>query len=63
LPETERRALTREEAANLYGVHETVISRAIHAETGPRLRAKKVGRQYRIHLDDLEAWFASLPDA
>jgi excisionase family DNA binding protein len=61
LPEsTDRRALSRNEAADLYGVHETVISRAIHAG---ELAAKKVGRQYRIETDALKAWFDALPDA
>lgn len=53
-------ALSRAEAADKYGVHVNVITAAIHSGA---LQAKKVGRQYRIHVEQLEAWFAGLPDA
>lgn len=55
-----REALTREEAADLYGVSFDTIKRAIHAGD---LKAKRVGRRYRVHRDDLRAWWDSLPDA
>lgn len=55
-----REALTREEAAELYGVSFSTIKRAIHAG---HLRAKRVGVQYRVSRADLRAWWDSLPDA
>lgn len=59
----ERLVLTRQEAADLYGVHVNVISAAIHTTEGSGLRAKRIGRAYAIHVDDLAAWWQSLPDA
>lgn len=55
-----RRAVTRQEAADMYGVSFDVIKRAINAQ---QLPAKKVGRTYRVSLDDLAAWWEGLPDA
>lgn len=55
-----RAALSRAEAADMYGVHENAITAAIHSGA---LQAKKVGRQYRIGVDALQAWFEALPDA
>lgn len=55
-----RAAVTRAEAAAMYGVGEKVITQAIHSGALP---AKLVSRRYRIGVGDLAAWFASLPDA
>lgn len=55
-----RAAVTRQEAAAMYGVGLNVISEAIHSG---ELRAKRVGRQFRIAVADAQAWFESLPDA
>lgn len=56
----ERRAVTRQEAADMYGVSFDTIKRAINKGALP---AKKVGPQYRVDVKDLAAWFAALPDA
>lgn len=56
----EQQAYSRDEAARLYGVSLSVIERAIHRGD---LRAKKVGRKYRIDLAALRDWFNNLPDA
>lgn len=57
-----RIAVSREEAADLVGMHPRLISEAIHRVEN-RLPAKKVGRRYFIAVDDLRAWIAQLPDA
>lgn len=51
------------EAAAASGVSADYIKRAIHATTGPSLRAKKAGAKYLIRRVDLEDWLQSLPDA
>ena len=56
----QREALSRQEAAELYGVSFDTIKRAVNSG---HLRAKRVGRRYRIGRADLRAWFESLPDA
>lgn len=63
------RAVSRRKAAALYDVGVDVIDKAIHSGA---LRARKVGGvvidgelrhfRYRIHIDDLERWFAALPE-
>lgn len=53
-------AVSRQEAASLVRLDVRAISEAIHSGALP---AKKVGRHYRIAVDDLRAWFAQLPDA
>lgn len=60
---TAERAYTIPEAAALKGVSQDTIRKAIHAIEPPLLRAKKVGRGYRISASALEAWFESLDDA
>lgn len=54
------RAVTRDQAAAMYGISLNTIRRAIHAGS---LRARMVGRSYRLDVDDLAAWFAALPEA
>jgi excisionase family DNA binding protein len=54
-----RRAFSKDEAAQLYGVSLQTINRAIHSG---RLRAKKVGRYYRISSEALAEWFEGLED-
>lgn len=52
--------VTRIEAARMCGVNPRVITEASRSGA---LRAKLVGRQYRIAVSDLRAWFESLPNA
>lgn len=54
-----RKAYSKDEAAHLYGVSLQTINRAIHSG---RLRAKKIGRSYRISTDALAEWFEGLED-
>lgn len=56
-------AYTIAEAAALKGVSPDYVRRAIHRTEAPFLRAKKVGKSYRIAASALEEWWASLPDA
>jgi excisionase family DNA binding protein len=56
-------AYTVTEAAALKRVSPDLIKRAIRATEGNTLRAKKVGRGYRIPASALEAWFDGLADA
>lgn len=56
-------AYTIPEAAAIKRVSPDVIRRAIKATEGPFIRAKKVGRGYRIPASELDRWFASLEDA
>lgn len=51
------------EAAECKRVSETVIRRAVKATAGNVLKAKKVGRTYRIAASELDAWFERLDDA
>jgi excisionase family DNA binding protein len=55
-----RAAVSRDEAAAMYGVSLNTIRRAIASGA---LRAKKVGPKYRIDVAELRAWFEALPDA
>lgn len=57
------KAYTVTEAAERKGVSTGTIRRAIHATEGPCLNAKRVGGRIRISASELDAWFASLPDA
>lgn len=59
---TAERAYTIPEAADLKRVGTDTIRRAIRATEGPSLKAKKVGRGYRISASALEEWWDSLPD-
>lgn len=56
-------AYTIAEAAEIKRVSESTLKRAMRATTGNILRAKKIGRQYRIPASALEDWFSELPDA
>jgi excisionase family DNA binding protein len=57
------RAYTITEAAIIKSVSPDTIRRSIRATEGNTLRAKKVGRGYRISASALDEWFESLPDA
>ena len=63
LERTAERAYTVREAAALKRVSANTIRQAIHATAPPFLRAKLVGRGYRISASALEEWWESLPDA
>lgn len=56
----DRKALTRAEAAEVYGVSLSTIKRAVASGA---LCAKKNGRRFLISVADLDEWFAGLPDA
>lgn len=56
-------AYTIAEAAEIKRVSPDLIRRAIKSTETPFLRAKKVGRGYRIPASALEDWFNSLADA
>lgn len=56
-------AYTIPEAAAIKRVSPDLIRRAIKATDGNVIRAKKVGRGYRIPASELEAWFDRLEDA
>lgn len=70
------RAVSVKDALAIVGVSETVLRdalgkyRAVNAGEvvdvdafPPPLRSKKTGRTYSIRMQDLEAWWESLPDA
>lgn len=64
------RRVSRRQASKLYGIGLALLDRAIHSGELP---AKKLGGvvvdgelvrfRYSIAIEDLEAWFATLPDA
>lgn len=56
------RAYTITEAAALKSVSPDTIRRAIKATEGAVLRAKQVGRGYRISASALEDWWGQLDD-
>lgn len=56
-------AYTIPEAAARKSVSPDTIRRAIRATEPPFLRARKVGRGYRIDASALDAWWQSLPEA
>lgn len=60
---TAERAYSIPEAAELKGISADTIRKAIKATAPPCLRAKKVGRGYRISASALEEWWNSLEDA
>lgn len=62
-PATAQRAFSVAAAADLKGVSQDTIRRAVRATEPPFLRAKKVGGRIRIAEDELEAWWTSLEDA
>lgn len=51
------------EAAEIKRVSPDLLRRAIKATSGPTLKAKKVGRGYRVSASALDSWFDSLEDA
>jgi excisionase family DNA binding protein len=57
------RAYSIPEAAEVKSLSEATIRRAIHAQVGNVLAAKKVGRHYRIAASELDRWFDDLPEA
>lgn len=60
VPLAERMALSPQEAAVLTGIGVGTVRDAIRAGD---LRAKQIGKDHHILLDDLRMWLASLPDA
>lgn len=56
-------AYTLDEAARLKRVSKDLLRRAIKATEGPTLRAKKVGKGYRVSASALEDWWSQLEDA
>lgn len=55
-----RKVVSRQEAAEMYGVSEATLRRAEAAGT---LRAKTLGGRRRYRIEDLDAWFDGLEDA
>lgn len=60
---TAERAYTIEEVASIKGVSKDFVRRAIRATSGNVLRAKRIGRGYRISASAIEAWWSALEDA
>lgn len=60
---TAEEAYTIPEAAALKRVSPDLIRRAIKATEGATLKAKKVGKGYRISASALEDWWNQLEDA
>lgn len=60
---TAERAYTIAEAAALKSVGQDTIRRAIKSREEPYLRARLVGRGYRIDASALDEWWQSLPEA
>lgn len=58
--QTAEEAYTLAEAAGIKRVSQDFVRRAIRAGG---LRAKLIGKGYRINASDLEAWWEALPDA
>lgn len=56
-------AYSPRDAAKLKGVSYGLIIKAIHATEGNVLRAKRLGKGYRISASALEEWFSGLDDA
>lgn len=56
-------AYTIQEAAAIKRVSPDLIRRAIKATEGATLKAKKVGKGYRISASALEDWWNQLEDA
>lgn len=55
-----KKVVTRQEAAEMYGVSPATLRRA---ETSGTLRAKDLGGRRRYRVEDLDAWFDQLDDA
>lgn len=56
-------AYTIADAAAVKSVSPDFVRKAIKATEPPYLRAKKVGKSYRINATALDAWWDSLEDA
>lgn len=56
----ERLVYTPQEAANALGVSYFYVLGAIKSGA---LKAKKIGKGYRVRISDLDTWFDSLEDA
>ena len=54
---------TVSEAAEVKRVSPDLIKRAIRATAGTPLRAKRIGKGYRISASALDSWFDGLEDA
>jgi excisionase family DNA binding protein len=57
------KAYTIADAAALKSVSPDFIRKAIRATAAPTLRAKKVGKGYRISASALESWWNELEEA
>lgn len=55
-----RKAVTRAEAAEMYGVSTATLRRA---EAKGTLRGKKLGNRSLYRVEDLDAWFEGLESA
>lgn len=56
-------AVTLQEAVALTGISKDKLMQAIHATTGPRIKAKRNGNRYSLKYSDLIEFWDSLPDA
>ena len=62
-PREAEKAYSLDEAAQLKSVSKDTLRRSIRATEGNVLRAKKVGRGYRISASALEDWWQGLEEA
>lgn len=60
---TAEKAYRLKEAAEIKGVSQDTLRRAIKATSGNTLTAKKAGKGYLVKASDLDAWFDGLPEA
>jgi excisionase family DNA binding protein len=51
------------QVAAMKNVSQGFVRQAIHATEGAVLRAKKLGKGYRIDASAVDAWWKDLPDA
>lgn len=57
------RSHTVAEVCQLKSVSKNFVLAAIHRTDGSGLRAKKVGKGYRIDASAINEWWAAMPDA
>jgi excisionase family DNA binding protein len=57
------KAYTIAQVAELKGVSQEFVRRAVRATGGNILAAKRVGKGYRISASAIEAWWSGLEDA
>ena len=62
-PKVAEKAYTITQVAEIKGVSPDYVRAAIKATEGNVLRAKLVGRSYRISASAVEAWWEAQPDA